>query len=118
LVVTEAMAMERPVVGYNSGALPEIVTDGVEGLLTPPKDIDALANALIALLNDPVRRERMGKAGRKRVLEQFRPRRQADEVAEIYRRIAAGQPDRMHASVANASGLQSQEFSKGNAGSA
>ncbi len=103
LVVTEAMAMERPVVGYDSGALPEIVTDGVEGLLVPPKQAEALANALIALLNDPTRRAEMGKAGGKRVLEQFRPARQAEEVTEIYRRILAGQPDTLHAPVARTS---------------
>ncbi len=103
LVVTEAMAMERPVVGYNSGALPEIITDGVEGLLVAPKDTDALAAALIGLLNDPARRALMGKAGRARVLQQFRPRRQADDVAEIYRRVLAGQPDTLHAPVARAS---------------
>jgi len=97
------MAMERPVVGYDSGALPEIVTDGVEGLLVPPKQAEALANALIALLNDPTRRAEMGKAGGKRVLEQFRPARQAEEVTEIYRRILAGQPDTLHAPVARTS---------------
>ena len=103
LVVTEAMAMERPVVGYDSGALPEIVTDGVEGLLVPPKDTDALANALITLLSDPARCAAMGKAGRARVLQQFRPSRQADDVAEIYRCILAGKPDALHANIARAS---------------
>lgn len=106
LVVTEAMAMERPVVGYDSGALPEIVTHGVEGILTPPKDTDALADALIALMQNPAKRETMGKAGRERVLRQFQPRRQADEVAEIYRRIVAGQPDSLHAPVSSASPLE------------
>lgn len=103
LVVTEAMAMERPVVGYDSGALPEIIMDGIEGLLVPPKDTDALANALLVLLNDPARCATMGQAGRARVLQQFRPSRQANDVAEIYRRIAAGQPDRLHAPVVRAS---------------
>jgi glycosyltransferase involved in cell wall biosynthesis len=88
LVVTEAMAMERPVVGYTSGALPEIITDGVDGLLVPPKDTTALADAMITLLRDPARRVAMGRRGRERVLADFSPQRQANEVAGLYRRIA------------------------------
>lgn len=87
LVVTEAMAMQKPVVGFASGALPEIVTDGVEGLLVPPKDTGALADALIQLLRDPARRAEMGRRGRERVLRDFTPRRQADEVEQIYRSV-------------------------------
>lgn len=88
LVVTEAMAMERPVVGYCSGALPEIITEGVEGLLVPRQDTTALAAALLTLLRDPQRRAEMGRRGRKRVLRQFTPQRQCAEVAEIYRTLA------------------------------
>ena len=84
LVVTEGMALEKPIVGYQTGALPEIVTDGVEGLLVPPKDPNALAAALIALLRDPERRKRMGRAGRARVLKDFTPRRQAAEAERLY----------------------------------
>lgn len=90
LVVTEAMAMERPVVGYASGALPEIITDGVDGLLVPPRDTEALAMALASLLGDPERRAAMGKRGRQRVVTDFGPRRQADEVAALYRVVAQG----------------------------
>ncbi len=87
LVVTEAMSMQCPVVGYTSGALPEIIANGEEGLLVPPKDIPALADAIIGLLKDPENRRKMGRKGRERVLKQFTPQRQAEEVAEIYRRI-------------------------------
>ncbi len=93
LVVTEAMAMQRPVVGFASGALPEIITNGEEGLLVPQKNVAALAEALIALLRDPARRENMGRKGRARVLRDFTPQRQCAEVVEIYRRVLAGQPD-------------------------
>ncbi len=93
LVVTEAMAMHRPLVAGDSGALPEIVTNGVEGLLVPPRDPNALANALITLLQDPELRVKMGQRGRERVYRQFTPARQAHEMAEVYRRILAGQPD-------------------------
>ncbi len=94
LVVTEAMAMERPVVGYASGAVPEIITDGVDGLLVPPRDTEALAQALVSLLRDPDRRAAMGKRGRQRVVTDFGPQRQADEVTSVYRAVARGSPIR------------------------
>jgi glycosyltransferase involved in cell wall biosynthesis len=87
LVVTEALAMRRAVVGYASGALPEIISDGKEGQLVPPGDIPVLAEAIRALLKDPLRRREYGYAGRERVIKQFTPQRQAHEVADIYRQI-------------------------------
>jgi glycosyltransferase involved in cell wall biosynthesis len=87
LVATECMSMECPVVGYASGALPEIITDGVEGVLVPPGDTEALGNALIALLSDPLRRSVMGQRGRQRVLEHFSPGKQAATLAQLYRSL-------------------------------
>lgn len=87
LVVTEGMAMQRPIVGYASGALPEIITDGVEGLLVPPQDAGALAAALIKLLQNPTLRESMGRAGRARVLKDFTPQRQAAADTALYREL-------------------------------
>ncbi len=91
LVVTEGMAMQRPVVGFASGALPEIITPGVEGLLVPLKDTQAFAEALIALLRDPLRHAEMGRRGRERVLREFTPDRQAADVARIYARLIGNQ---------------------------
>ena len=91
LVVTEALAMQTPVVGFASGALPEIIENGIEGLLTPSRDADALADALIALLQDSSRREEMGKRGRARVLAQFTPQQQAQRMADIYRQALGRQ---------------------------
>ncbi len=90
LVVTEAMSMEKPVVGFDSGALPEIVTNGEEGLLVPARDTRRLADAIIELLRDPAKRREMGRKGRAKVIERFTPHRQADEVAGIYERICQG----------------------------
>jgi glycosyltransferase involved in cell wall biosynthesis len=92
LVVTEALSMERPVVGYNTGALPEIIRDGVDGLLVSPKDPQAMSQAIDRCLGDESLASKLGKSGRNRVIEQFTPRRQADEVASIYRLICANQP--------------------------
>lgn len=87
LVVTEGMALQNPIVGFASGALPEIITSGVEGLLVPPKDSQALAAALIELLQNAPRREQIGRAGRARVLKDFTPQRQAAEATDLYRAL-------------------------------
>ncbi len=92
LVVTEAMAMERPVVGFRAGALPEVVEHDRTGLLAPRGDTGALADALSELLADAGRRAAMGRAGRTRVLDLFTPRRQADEVLAHYERLLPHRP--------------------------
>jgi glycosyltransferase involved in cell wall biosynthesis len=92
LVVTEAMSMGRPVVGFNSGALPEIITHEQEGLLVTPKNTEELAAAIIRLLRDPEERRLMGQRGRQKVLKSFTPRHQADRVAEIYEAVVQGRP--------------------------
>jgi glycosyltransferase involved in cell wall biosynthesis len=70
-VILEAMAMELPVVSTRHSGIPEAVEDGVTGLLVPPGDEGALADALERLLSDPDLRERMGARGRERVAECF-----------------------------------------------
>jgi glycosyltransferase involved in cell wall biosynthesis len=95
LAVTEALAMERAVVGFDSGALPEIIRDGVEGLLVPARNSGALAQAIIQLLQDPALRRELGQRGRLRVIEKFTPRRQADEVAVIYKKVSLNKPDKV-----------------------
>ena len=67
----EAMAFGLPVVATRVGGLPEVIEDGVTGLLVPPGDADALAQAMIRLLSDADLRRRMGQAGRERVLKEF-----------------------------------------------
>ena len=62
LVNLGAMAMGTPVVAFDQGALPEIVTNGETGLLVPPGDEAALAEAVVTLLRDPARRTAMGRA--------------------------------------------------------
>jgi glycosyltransferase involved in cell wall biosynthesis len=69
--MVEAMAAGLPVVSGESGSLPEIVTDGVEGFLIPPGDVDAHADALLRLARDPDLRARMGMAGWARVRKDF-----------------------------------------------
>ena len=61
--ILEAMASALPVVATRHGGAPEMVTDGVTGLLTTPGDADAMARAIVSLLHDPETRARMGTAG-------------------------------------------------------
>jgi glycosyltransferase involved in cell wall biosynthesis len=67
IVYLEAMAAGRAIVACRAAAVPEIVEDGVTGLLTRPGDPTSLAGALTELLDDPARRARLGEAGRERV---------------------------------------------------
>ena len=67
----EWMAAARPLIATNVGGLPDIVEDGVTGLLIPPGDAAALGEAVTTLLNDPARAEEMGRAARQRWEEQF-----------------------------------------------
>lgn len=69
----EWMAAGRPVVASRVGGLPDLVEDGVTGLLVPPGDAQALAAALSSLLSDPARAEAMGRAGRERWRKSFSP---------------------------------------------
>lgn len=66
LPAAEAMASGVPVIASGSGALPDIVRDEETGLLVPPGNAPALANALARLAQDPALRDRMGNAGRER----------------------------------------------------
>ncbi len=65
-VITEAMACHLPVVSTNVTGIPEMVANGVSGLLVEPTDESAMADAIFELANDPERRRAMGAAGRKR----------------------------------------------------
>ena len=87
LVNVEAMAMGKPVVAFAHGALPEIVADGETGLLVPPRDEPAMAQAIRTLLQDPALRHKMGKAGRERALSRFTSAKMVQEVSAIFERV-------------------------------
>jgi glycosyltransferase involved in cell wall biosynthesis len=84
VVVLEAMAQGRPVVATPVGGTPEVVEDGRTGVLVPPRDPRALAEAVGRLLADPDLRQRMGAAGRARVAERFSPESMTTRVLAIY----------------------------------
>jgi glycosyltransferase involved in cell wall biosynthesis len=85
----EAMGCEVAVVASDAGGLPEVVENGVTGLVVPRGDSKALAGAIGSLLADPQRRRRMGQAGRERALRLFDWDRSAQQFEELYRDVAS-----------------------------
>ena len=85
----EAMGCEVAVVASDAGGLPEVVEDGVTGLVVPRGDSTALAQAIGSLLADPERRRTMGQAGRARALRLFDWDRSAEQFEQIYREVGA-----------------------------
>jgi glycosyltransferase involved in cell wall biosynthesis len=83
----EAAAMSCPVVGTRVDGVPEVVIDGETGLLVPPHNGNELAFAIIALLGDPVRRKRMGQAGKTWVLKQFSRQAMVTGMEALYKRL-------------------------------
>jgi glycosyltransferase involved in cell wall biosynthesis len=86
------MAHRHPVVATSSGGSPEIVRDGIDGLLVPPERPQALAERLDRLLSTPELRRRLGAEGRRRVEERFTLADMLDRTAAVYRRVLAGRP--------------------------
>ncbi len=84
--IQQGMALSKPVVGTLSGGTPEMVVEGVTGLLVPVEDAGALAGALGALACDAPLRARMGAAGRARVGSLFTLSGMTDKVEALYRR--------------------------------
>jgi L-malate glycosyltransferase len=84
----DAMACSRPIVATTAGGIPELVEDGVNGLLVPPRDAAALARAIVRALQDESLRQRMGAAGFARVRERFTVERMIEGTAAVYARVA------------------------------
>lgn len=83
LVNIEAMAMEKPVVAFAHGALPEIVANHTTGILVPPGDETGLAEAIMMLLGEPDRCLTMGQAGRIRVETLFTAEQMTNSVVSV-----------------------------------
>jgi glycosyltransferase involved in cell wall biosynthesis len=72
LSLTEALYIGTPVVASRVGGIPEIITDGIDGVLVPPAEPRALAETIVKMLHDPERRQAMAGAGREKVQRRFR----------------------------------------------
>lgn len=86
LVLLEAMSRRVPVIASNVSAIPEVVVDGQTGILTAPRDVPALANAMSRLLNDRALRQHMGLLGAARLEEHFSIERMVNGTLAVYRK--------------------------------
>lgn len=90
--VLEAMACGLPVVATDADGTPELVEDGVTGYLCRMGDLETLAAGCHRLIEQPVLRQCMGKAGRQRVQQYFHPDQEAAAIAEILHQVCAEFP--------------------------
>ena len=95
--LAEAMCAGLPVVATNVGGIPSIVDDNVTGILSPPRDVDALSNAIIRLLGDKPLRQKMGAAAREKGRRAYAPDVVANQTMEAYKRILDLEQQRRHA---------------------
>jgi colanic acid/amylovoran biosynthesis glycosyltransferase len=80
--ILEAMAMQLPVISTIHSGIPEVITDGVNGLLVPPADAKSLAGAMASLLDQPQLGPQMGARGRQTVNENFDAMRNASRLLQ------------------------------------
>ena len=87
LVLLEAMAAGRPIVASRVATIPEVVVDGETGVLVPPGDPLALAEALAGLAREPERAQAFGKAGRERLRTRFSIEKMVGDTELLYREL-------------------------------
>jgi len=88
-VIVEGMAAGKPVVATNGGGVPEIVQDGMTGILVPMGDVPAMAEAICRICADPVSARIMGSNGKKRIAEHFTIEQTARKVESVYAYLLA-----------------------------
>jgi glycosyltransferase involved in cell wall biosynthesis len=89
LAIVEAMAMRKPVIACGTGGVPEIITHGKDGWLVEERSAEAVASAIVTLLQDGELRRRMGERARETVRGRFTPRQQCATAAERYATLIA-----------------------------
>jgi L-malate glycosyltransferase len=84
----DAMAAGRAIVATRTGGIPEVVAEEETGLLVPPRDHEALADAIVRLLKDETLRRQLGDAGRARARSLFSSERMVQNTVQVYQRVA------------------------------
>ena len=86
--ILEAMCARLPVIATDVGGVCELVLNGTTGILVPPRNTQALSEAIVALASDPERRKALGSSGRQRVEAEFTIERCVGHFEEIYDNLA------------------------------
>jgi glycosyltransferase involved in cell wall biosynthesis len=89
-VVLLAMAAGKAIVGSSIGGIPEQIEDGKTGILVPPDDPGALADAILQLARDPAKRSSLGMAAMRRIRGEFAPETQGRLLTELYAEVTGG----------------------------
>ncbi|MCK5267154.1 MAG: glycosyltransferase family 4 protein [Spirochaetes bacterium] len=89
----EAMVCGKPVVSTSVGGIPEIIKNNINGVMVSPRDSDAIANALLALIRNPEDINRIVVAARRTILEQFTFKARMDKIKRIYEKMAKNSCD-------------------------
>jgi glycosyltransferase involved in cell wall biosynthesis len=87
LVVAEAMASGKPVIGTRVGGIPDQITDGMNGFLVEPRSPEQIAERILRLINSPRKAKEMGRAGRITVEEKFNLNKRVDKIVELYNKL-------------------------------
>lgn len=87
MIQLEAMAMEKPVIATNAGGAPEVVADGITGVLVPPRNPQGIADAVIALAKSRDKMTVMGMEGRKRLQQIFSLNEHVRKIEDLYRKV-------------------------------
>jgi colanic acid/amylovoran biosynthesis glycosyltransferase len=88
VVISEAMSAGLPVIATHHGGIPEVVEDGITGILVPERDVEALADAMSRVAADPELAYRLGDAGRNKIIRELDLDRWNDLLAERVRALA------------------------------
>lgn len=89
-VILEGMALGKPIIATNIGGVPEIIIDGVTGILVPPNDFEAMANAISCFLEKPKLTKTMGDKAKERLENNFTAKLMAEETARLYETLLCG----------------------------
>ena len=87
MVILEALAAGKAVIASEVGAIPDVIRHGATGMLVPPGDADALANAVCLLIEDKGARQRLGQTGRELVREGYNFERTVGQYDDLYQRV-------------------------------
>lgn len=87
MVLLEAMARRKPIIGVRDWAIPEVVKDGETGIIVQPDDPDALASAMLTLLHSPDMAKEMGERGRERLERHFTAKRMGEEYLRVLEEV-------------------------------